>query len=71
MTVKELIVQLERRKPDAQVVLARDAEGNDFSPLDSWEAGWYTAETTYSGDFEYRDHEGPREYNAVCLWPVN
>jgi len=33
MKVKDLIAQLQEANPEAIVIVSRDAEGNDFSPL--------------------------------------
>lgn len=66
------------------VVLAKDAEGNGFSPLVEAEHAMYLAETTWSGDRylteEQRQAENdPDDYSAapddavpaVFLWPTN
>ena len=49
MKVKELIELLKGEDPEAEVICQSDAEGNYFSPLDSWWYGAYRAETTWSG----------------------
>lgn len=87
MTLAELRAQLRALEnlPDSTlVVLAKDAEGNRFSPLCEAESGMYLAETTYSGEHylteEQRQAEDePDEYSqapdeavhAVLLWPIN
>jgi hypothetical protein len=77
VTVKELIELLQELPPDCQVILSEDAEGNGFSPLEGWNGGIYTPDSTWSGEYHvYADDEGttdiPREeWNAICLWPVN
>lgn len=51
MTVKELIEQLQGIDPDLIVIVQKDAEGNNYSPLDGIDADntVYEADTTWSG----------------------
>ena len=50
MTVRELITLLEQHDPDRIVVMAKDSEGNSYSPFsDAW-TGAYLAETTWMGE---------------------
>lgn len=60
VTVAQLREALAACDPDAYVVLAKDEEGNDFSPLAiasepghaPWvEPGWYVPATTWHGEF--------------------
>lgn len=68
MTVEELIEELKKMPSGALVVMSKDAEGNDYSPLTEVDGeGTYTADTTWSGEFEHYGQGKP----AVCLWPVN
>lgn len=66
------------------VALAKDGEGDEFSPLDDVDEGRYLAETRWSGEHymteEQRqalddpdDHEKAPEdaVPAVFLWPAN
>jgi len=46
MTVKELIEQLKKEDPDRLVIMAKDPEGNGYSPLSDFWSGAYRAETT-------------------------
>jgi hypothetical protein len=50
MTVKELIEVLSGCEPDRLVVMAKDSEGNGYSPLSSTWCGKYRAETTWYGE---------------------
>jgi len=50
MTVRELIEGLLTEDPDRVVVMAKDGEGNGYSPLSSWWTGAYVAETTWYGE---------------------
>ncbi|MGQ5576730.1 hypothetical protein [Streptomyces sp. ECR3.8] len=69
---------------DTLVVLAKDGEGNGFSPAIELEEAMYRAETTWSGERylseQARQQEDePDEYSpapsdavpAVFIWPVN
>jgi len=50
MTVKELIELLEKEDPDRIVVMAKDSEGNSYSPLSDLGTGIYKARTKWSGE---------------------
>lgn len=51
MTVSELIEQLKTMPQDAQVILQKDAEGNDYSPLAEVESNCvYIPSNTWSGE---------------------
>jgi len=50
MTVKELIEQLQKEDPERLVVMAKDPEGNGYSPLSDFWTGAYKAETTWYGE---------------------
>lgn len=86
MTIDEFRRQLaELDLPgDTPVILAKDAEGNGFSPLVEAETAMYAAESTWSGERYMTDAQREEtgdadEYeaapddavNAVFLWPTN
>jgi hypothetical protein len=86
VTIDELRKQLDALEVPGGtlVILAKDAEGNDFSPACEAEVSMYAADTTWSGDRymteEDRQATGePDEYaaapdeavRAVFLWPTN
>jgi hypothetical protein len=83
MTVKELIELLSKENPERIVVMAKDAEGNGYSPLSSFWVGAYKAETTWYGSvgFEsmtpelrqqgYSDEDVCDGQPAIILSPVN
>jgi len=50
MTVGELADYLVDQPRDRSVVLAKDAEGNGYSPLSVAEEGIYVPESTWSGE---------------------
>jgi len=74
LTVRELIDRLTQLGQDeALVILSKDQEGNEFSPL--WEVlpGEYEPDSPYSGQF-FADGDpdylvAPRP--AIALWPTN
>jgi hypothetical protein len=59
--------------PYHEIILAKDSEGNSFSPLASLSFGDYQADSTWSGDFVSKENfEGEGfKVNALCLWPTN
>lgn len=75
--LKEILVDL----PDEmEVVLSKDGEGNDFSPLVGYEEGLYDPDSTWSGRFYALDILGDDDYDqpesdgtktAIVLWPTN
>lgn len=73
MKVSELINYLSEENPNAEVILSKDAEGNEYSPLDDLDPGFYIRESTWSGEFiTPSEREDDTKYEpAVCLWPVN
>lgn len=73
LTVRELIEDLQKLNPDHPVVLAKDGEGNDYSPLDSYSTGVYEAHSTWSGDvYDENDEDAPEDLPpVVVLWPTN
>lgn len=86
MKVSEFREALAKFPDDAIVVVAKDAEGNAFAPLDEMSLGAYERTGAWSGDFtcineddDFEDffitreeyNELVAEHPAVCLWPVN
>lgn len=78
MKVKKLIELLSALNPELEVVLSKDGEGNEFSPLDeSYSTGQYVPDSTWSGEFrssQYSVADGGcrrKDINAIVLWPVN
>lgn len=70
MTVKELRDLLATLPDDTLVVMAKDAEGNGFSPCEAAQSAYYRAETTWSGNIEAAKR-GRGYKPCVVLWPVN
>jgi hypothetical protein len=86
MTLAELRAQLDALNlpDDTPVVLAKDGEGNGFSPAVCADPGMYLADTTYSGEHYMTEEQrlaetDPDEYSeapddavrAIFLWPTN
>ena len=79
MTVGGLKTALEAFPDDTIVVMAKDGEGNGFSPLYEGTLERYEAESTWSGEVLYTndqddDVDGSESEDgvpAVILWPTN
>jgi len=73
MKVKDLRKLLVNMDGDALVVLASDAEGNDFSILYEVDEMKYVPETPTSGQVyeidEVEEEEIDDSVNAVVMWP--
>jgi ribosomal protein L7Ae-like RNA K-turn-binding protein len=74
MTVKELIKELQKRNGALLVVMAKDAEGNSFSPLCEAETYLYVPNNAWSGEvynMDYAEVAEGKAVKAVVLWPFN
>lgn len=88
MTKRELINKLENLPvPDnTQIIVQKDAEGNDYSPLSGAETGIYIPNNTYSGFFyslkdsfddvcmdedEWEQMKRNEDKKCIVLWPIN
>jgi len=78
MRVGELKLMLEEFKDEDIVVLSKDAEGNDFSPLYDGDRLIYRMITTYNGEcFNFDDYNSgciekqQIDQVCLCLWPEN
>lgn len=74
MTVGELIELLQNEDHDSLVVMAKDSEGNEYSPLSNADSADYVAENTWSGylvDEEDNEDDQNESVPAVVLWPTN
>jgi len=70
MKVKDLVKKLQKEDPDLLVVVARDEEGNGFSPLHEFTLEKYVADSKYSGEIGDAG-DGQKGCKAVVLWPTN
>jgi hypothetical protein len=84
MTVADLQAALATLPSNTLVVLAKDGEGNGFSPLTEAQNALYAADSTWSGEHYMTDEQRhatgePAEYSqapddavpALFLWPTN
>ena len=83
MTVGELIKDLQAFDEDRIVILAKDEEGNGFSPLADLDPSSYKADNTYSGEVGleeltpeliaagYSEEDVLEGQKALVLWPIN
>ena len=72
VTLEDLIKQLQafaRLAPRSQVVLSKDGEGNEFSPLFHVSLGVYEPRNDYIGDLREPNENGS-DVLAVVLWPI-
>ncbi len=74
-TIDELTTIYKRYGKDLDVVMAKDEEGNGFSPLEALSPVVYEAANGWSGEVTEEDDpeigEPLENPNAVCLWPTN
>jgi hypothetical protein len=73
MKVRELMKLLETIDPEKEVVMAKDPEGNGYSPLDGYSQRIYRPETTWSGYLldVIQERPEPSDWRCVVFWPVN
>ena len=67
MTVGELKIALEGVDESMLLIVAKDAEGNGFSPLYEIEFDHYKATSPHAGEIG----TCPQDPVAVYLWPTN
>lgn len=83
-TLRAQLAELDHLPGETIVVLAKDGEGNGYSPLAEVEDAMYLAESTWSGEHYLtaeqvaadpecgEDDEAPDDaVPAVFLWPTN
>lgn len=84
MKVGELILALSKVDPNREVVMSKDGEGNDYSPLSQIDETEYKALCTWSGYIGFKEmtpeliKDGYDEQDlvkdgvpAIVLWPTN
>lgn len=87
MKVHELIAELQKYHADREVIMSKDGEGNNFSPLADMSAGIYVPTSTWSGELTiegpltdemteegYTDEDlyhGDDGQPCLTLWPIN
>ncbi len=74
MKVKELIEQLKMVNQEAEVILAKDSEGNQFSKLENFDECWANMAIAYDVEmlYEHEKIDKNEAYlnEAVVLWPI-
>ena len=86
MTIKELIQELLEYPLDYEVIMSKDSEGNNFSPLRQLNDNIYVPDSSHSGliflmelDYDlikagYSEddlYHGDDGQKAIVLWPKN
>ena len=80
--LKELIKDMDN---NIEIIISKDVEGNNYSPLSDYSEGIYLSSPTWYGKFYHVDElNDPDEYNleeveniksegseCICLWPIN
>lgn len=76
-----MIERLQTADPDAMIVMASDAEGNSYSPLEEIDEGMYIPDSGWGGYvvFDKEEYETDEDYeedvenatSAVILYPRN
>lgn len=81
--LKELLNNLDESYDDAEVIMSRDSEGNDYSPFsDISTDAVYVEQASWYGDVYYESsYDNKEEWNkiledndckkAIILWPRN
>lgn len=57
--------------PARMVIVQKDGEGNDYSPLAGFWVGKYIPSSTWSGEMNDGLAEGAEGDKALVLYPVN
>ena len=83
ITVGKLIELLKQHDPERIVVMAKDPEGNGYSPLCDIDTASYKAESTWCGEIGieeltpelrkrgYSEEDVIGGQKALVLWPTN
>lgn len=73
MNIGELKKRIAGLSDETIVIVAKDIEGNSYSPLLDAEPMVYEAETTWSGECYPDEEEEIPEGAQICvtMWPVN
>lgn len=77
MKKNKLIEILNSIEGDLDIILAKDSEGNNFSPLANYSENLYEAETTCYGAIYPHQPDDEGDYvpenadDVIVLWPTN
>jgi hypothetical protein len=69
MTVQQLIKHLQKMPPRSLVVMSKDSEGNDFTPLAALGTCKYIEANSWSGTI-VSDEDEEDGKSSICLWPT-
>lgn len=70
MTVKELKLHLTNIDDDLEIIIQKDSEGNDYSPLDGIDvSGGYVPYNKWSGEMAYSEDSLSKK--VLVLFPIN
>jgi hypothetical protein len=71
ITVKQLREILDQLEPERVIILSKDSEGNNFSPLNNLSPEQYVPVNTWSGWLLMDGETGELAKPAIVLWPTN
>jgi hypothetical protein len=80
MKIRELIAELQELPEELDVIVAKDAEGNGYSPLENLSERLYKPDSPYSGslidedqedEFDDEEEDEGSVIKSVVLWPTN
>lgn len=74
MKARDLIKSLEELHPDTKIIVAKDSEGNGFSPAAGVTQQYYVEETSWSGELVDDDDVAEDDSdveNVAVIWPIN
>lgn len=71
MTIRELKENIKNEPDDKLVILSKDAEGNNFSPLVQVSNSFYVPITNWYGELSQNKDGIDKPVPCLCLWPTN
>lgn len=71
VTVKQLINTLKTLDPDAQIILSRDAEGNEYQPMCAYSKNMVFVIDGETGKLVPRINDNKVKTGFVTFWPLN
>ena len=67
MNATQLIRQLQKLPPEAEIIMSKDAEGNGYTPLSDICTAYYEPETEWSGELVDKENYDPLNNPSVVL----
>lgn len=71
MIVSDFIDVLKKMPQDSIIIMSKDAEGDNYSPLYDIEQGSYLKENSWSGEVFFSKEKPKNTESCVVLWPTN